>query len=728
MGSIMLSSKSLVALTAALLATTAAVSADEVFNRVASFPVELNNPDAEASSSEIITATDDGMMLVYSDSPAGGIGFVDITDAKAPKQGGFLDMDGEPTSVTIIGGKAYVAVNTSESFTEPSGKLVVVDIATKAIDGEFDLGGQPDSIAHNKDNTILAIAIENERDEDVNDGAIPQMPSGYLTIVTLAGGAVTEAGIKQVELTGLSDIAADDAEAEFVAFNDADEIAVTLQENDWIAIIDAKTGTVTGGFSAGETGVSGVDTKNDGNIDFSDDKKAVPREPDAVKWLDNDRLVVANEGDWNGGSRGFTIFNRDGSIAFDSGNALDVQAATLGHYPDQRNKKGVEPEGLEVATFGEQQYIFVAEERASLIAVYKDTGAEPEYVQSLPSGISPEGLVAIPGRNLLATANEVDLREDGGVGSHVMLYELAEGEAAYPQIVSELDADGHPIGWAALSGAVADATTPGMLYAVSDSVLYGAPAIYHIDATATPARIVDKTLITRDGQTAQKLDLEGITLDGEGGFWLASEGDTAKLTPHALFHVDAEGAIQDEIAFPAELLAGEIRSGSEGVTAIGEGDDLTLWIAIQREWKDDEKGSVKLVSYKPSTEEWGAVRYPLEAAAEGAWVGLSEITAHGDYVYIVERDNQIGAKAALKAIYRVPVSELVPAALGGDLPLVSKELVRDLVPDLQTLNGYVVDKVESLAIDVDGTGYVITDNDGVDDSSGETYFWSIGKL
>jgi hypothetical protein len=54
--------------------------------------------------------------------------------------------------------------------------------------------------------------------------------------------------------------------------------------------------------------------------------------------------------------------------------------------------------------------------------------------------------------------------------------------------------------------------------------------------------------------------------------------------------------------------------------------------------------------------------------------------------------------------------------------------VRDLVPDLKANNGYVVDKVESLAIDVNGIGYVITDNDGVDDSSGETFFWSIGTL
>jgi hypothetical protein len=40
----------------------------------------------------------------------------------------------------------------------------------------------------------------------------------------------------------------------------------------------------------------------------------------------------------------------------------------------------------------------------------------------------------------------------------------------------------------------------------------------------------------------------------------------------------------------------------------------------------------------------------------------------------------------------------------------------------------VLDKVEGFAIDVEGNGFVVSDNDGVDDSSGETMFWSIGAL
>lgn len=723
----MIAHKRLAALSAALLLSTAGVQAEQYFNRISSFAVALNTPElevgAEENSAEIITATEDGNMLVYSNALVGGVGFIDITDAAAPKAGGFVALEGGPTSVTVIGNKVLVTVDTTEDFNAPTGYMSIIDIATREIEATCDLGGQPDAIAKNHDGSLIAISMENQRDEDFGDGGLPQLPSGNITFFDVAEGGAVDCGTMRVtDITGLADIAPDDAEPEYTDFNAANELAVTLQENNHIVIINGETGEVTSHFSAGSVDLENIDASDDGRLSFSESQAGRVREPDAVQWLDNDRIVTANEGDWNGGSRGFTIFHKDGTVLYESGPSMEYIAAQLGHYPDKRSDaKGVEPEGMEVGTFGDETLIFVNQERSSLVAIYRDTGADPEYIQSLPSGVGPEGALAIPARNLYVTANETDLSVDGLAGAHVMIFERQDVDApAYPQIMSDLDEAGLPIGWAALSGAIA--TEPGKLFAVSDSAFIEA-AIYEIDATVAPARIVRKTVVTRDGVPAQKLDLEGITSDGEGGFWIASEGDAAKLTPHALFHVNADGEIEDEIAFPAALLTGEMRFGAEGIAAVGEGDDLTLWIAIQREWKDDEKGYAKLVSYKPASEEWGAVRYPLETPAAG-WVGLSEITVHGDYAYILERDNQIAENAVLKAVYRVPVSDLVPAALGGDLPVVSKELVRDLVPDLAANNGYVVDKVESLAIDADGKAYVITDNDGVDDSSGETFFWT----
>lgn len=713
------------ALTAFLLASVAApASAEQVFNRIASFPVAQNLPKGEdkATSSEIITATADGNMLIYSDAPGGTIGFIDITDAKAPKAGGSIAIDGEPNSVAAAGPKVLITIDKTEDLTKPAGQLGVIDIASKKLENTCDLGGQPDSVVVAPDGTFAAIAIENQRDEDLNDGALPQLPAGELLIVSLNNGVPACDSIKRVDVTGLATVAPEDPEPEFVNINANGEIALTLQENNHVIIIDSKTAKVTGHFTAGTVDLEGVDAKTDGSLNFSGKLTAVPREPDAVKWLGTDRLVIANEGDYKGGSRGFTIFDRSGKVLYDAGMTLEHEIARHGHFPEKRAKnKGIEPEGMEAAVFNGQQYFFVLSERGSMIAVYKDTGATPELVQLLPSGVSPEGAVAIPGRNLLASANEADLGEDGGPRSHVMLYELAEGEKAYPTLVSK-DVDGKVIGWGALSGLVGDAEKDGTFYAVSDSVYAMQPSIFTIDATKKPAEITNVLRITRNGQPAQKLDIEGIALDGKGGFWLASEGDSAKLVGHGIYNVNAKGEIKTEIGLPAELLVGESRYGLEGITTTGEGDDLTLWMAIQREWKDDPKGQVKLLSYKPKSKEWAAVRYPLEKAEKG-WVGLSEITASGDYLYIVERDNLIGDAAKLKKLFRVALRDLKPGKIGGELQVVAKEEVHDFLPDLKSAtNGYVLDKLEGFAFDKSGKAFMVTDNDGVDDSSGETLF------
>ena len=262
-----------------------------------------------------------------------------------------------------------------------------------------------------------------------------------------------------------------------------------------------------------------------------------------------------------------------------------------------------------------------------------------------------------------------------------------------------------------------------IIHAVSDGFYSDQPSIFTIDASTTPARITDVIRVTRQGRPAQNLDLEGITLDGDGGFWLASEGNTEKQIPHALYRVNAKGEIMTEIPLPAELLAVEQRFGMEGITKVGS----TLWMAIQREWRDDPANHAKLVAYNLITKQWGAVHYPKEAPAKG-WVGLSEITAYGNHVYIIERDNQIAANAAIKLLTRVPLSQMRPAPLGSKPAVVSKEIVRDLLPDLAQTKGYIQDKVEGLAIFPDGTAWVSTDNDGVDDHSGETLFWTIGRL
>lgn len=692
----------------------------EGFNRIASFPVTANLPAgmdlATETAPEIIAAA--GNTLVYTDSPLEALGFIDITDPAAPAPLGVLMLDGEPTSVGVAGSVALAGVNTSESYVAPSGHLIAVDVATQGEMARCDLPGQPDSIAIAPDASFVAIAIENERDEDLNDGILPQAPAGSVVLFDLdADGLPACDSAIIADVTGLAQVAPSDPEPEYVSINALGETVVTLQENNHLIVL-GRDGAVLSHFSAGSVDLVGIDATDErGALIFTEAQDGRKREPDAVTWIDADHFATANEGDYEGGSRGWTIFHKNGTVVWDSGVSLEQAIVQIGHYPDKRSDaKGVEPESVAFATVNGTPMVFVGAERASVVGVYDVTDpTAPVLTQLLPSGVGPEGYAVMADRGLLVTANEGDLIEDGGARAHVMIYQMQDGPVAYPHLTSE--GMETLTGWGALSGMVAQ---DGMLYAVSDSFYGYQPRIFTIDPSQTPARIMAATDVTRAGRPAQKIDLEGIATDGQGGFWLASEGRTDRLIPHALLHVGADGEIEDEIALPAALLSVEKRFGMEGVTRVGD----TLWIAIQREWQDDPKGLVKLVSYNLLTEEWGAVHYPTEPAETG-WVGLSEIVAHDGFLYLIERDNQIGAAARVKQITRVALDGLTPAPLGGALPVVEKQVVRDLMADLTATGGYVLDKVEGLAITPEGRAFVVTDNDGVDDHSGETMFFEI---
>jgi DNA-binding beta-propeller fold protein YncE len=713
----------LMGLTSVLALCAGGAMADMNFNRVASFATAANMAEGEdrmrESSAEIITATEDGMTLIYSDSPLGVIGMIDITDPANPQPKGNVALDGEPTAVSALGNTVFVGINTSESFTNPSGHLLHIDVATGEAVADCDLGGQPDSTAVAPDGSFVTVAIENERDEDAGDGRVPQMPAGWVAIIPLDGNGMMLCDQQiRADVTGLAEIAPEDPEPEFVDVSEAGEIVVTLQENNHIVVLSS-TGEVLSHFPAGAVDLEGVDlTDEQAALIFTESQPGRLREPDGIQWIDTDHFVTANEGDMDGGSRGFTVFRKDGTVVYESGPSFEHAIVQIGHYPDRRSDaKGVEPEGIEFATFGGTPYLFLLSERGSIVGVYDMTDpANPALKQLLPSGISPEGVIAIPERNLLATANEFDGIEDGAARAHVMIYEYQEAPAVYPHLTSE--GMETLTGWGAISGMVAD--SDGTIWVVNDSFYGFQPTIFHIDPSQTPARIVRAIPVTRKGRPAQLLDMEGITLDGEGNFYVVNEGRLDRGILHAINHVRADGEIAATIPFPKEIMAVERRWAAEGITKVGD----TLWIAIQREFDDDPANHVKLLAYNLETKEWGAVHYPKDAPATG-WVGLSEITAHGDHVYIIERDNQIGEAAVTKKITRVALSEMVPAPLGGPLPVVTKEEVRDLLPDLTSTGGYVLDKVEGLAILEDGTIWVSTDNDGVDDHSGETLFFPV---
>ena len=360
----------------------------------------------EDSAAEIVASN--GQVLAYTNSDKGSVDFVNISDPSNPSAIISVDVGGEPTSVAIHDGYAVAAVNTSSSFTDPSGKVVVIDMWDYKVVKEIALAGQPDAVSISPDGKFAAIAIENERDEDLNDGLIPQYPAGNVAIVTLDG------NVNYADVRGLAGIAPSDPEPEFVAINDEGEIVVTLQENNHMVVLDS-SGNVISDFSAGKIDLYDIDDTKDGYYMPVGSRQGVRREPDAVKWIDNDHFVTANEGDYKlkrrgehkrGGSRGFTIWNKDGTVVYDSGNTFERALGDAGYWNDKRaEKKGVEPESVEVM----DNLLFVGAERVDAVGVYDISDlSNPKLLQILPTGKAPEGLVAIPERRLFVTSNEKD--------------------------------------------------------------------------------------------------------------------------------------------------------------------------------------------------------------------------------------------------------------------------------------------------------------------------------
>ena len=710
-----------------------------VFKRLATFPVFNNTSIDVETVAEIIAATEDGNLLVYTDSITGNLGFVDITDAANPVPDGVVALGGEPTSVAVAGPYALVGVNTRPNFLMPSGQLTVVDLASRMIVQTFDLGGQPDSVAVSPDNQYAAIAIENERDEELGDGRPPQLPGGYLVVVKLMG--TPDLWTTQViSLTGLAPLFPTDPEPEFVAINENNIAVVTLQENNHIVLIDLATGNVVNHWSAGAVDLDAVDVVENGLIELSDTLLQVLREPDGVTWLGNDLFATADEGDLDGGSRGFTIYDMNGTVVFASGNTMEHVVARLGHYPEARpESKGNEPEGVAYGVYGDVPYLFVGSERSSVVAVYQLFSEEPrlQFVQALPAGVGPEGLLAIPARGLFVVASEVDARADT-IRSTITIYQQDGDTPSYPTIQSADRGDtGLPIPWAALSALAADRVSPTTAYTVYDS-FFTQSRVFTVDVSQTPALITSELVLQDNAGNPLNLDAEGVATRADGGFWIASEGAGSVDDPeqpvtsaNLLVEVAADGTVLNQIPLPAEVNTLQRRFGFEGVAAVGAGAAEQVYVAIQREWVDDPAGQVRIGRYTPATGAWTFFYYPLDEpiSPNGGWVGLSEIVALNETTFaVIERDNQGGSDAVIKRIYTFSIDGLTPQPQGGIFPVVAKTLVRDLPSDLMADHGPVLEKVEGLTVMADGTTWIVTDNDGVDGSSGETQLIDLGPV
>ena len=469
-----------------------------------------------------------------------------------------------------------------------------------------------------------------------------------------------------------------------------------------------------------------------------------------------------------------------GATLFGSGNSLEHLTARLGHYPESRSEnKGNEPEGIEYGEFGSERYLFVGSERSSVIFVY-DLADEvsPELVQVLPAGVAPEGLLAIPERDLFVVACEEDARDDK-IRSVMAIYERVGADSSYPAIKSADRGDGKPIPWGALSALVVDPMDDSTLYSVHDSY-YTKTRVFELDRSGHPAIITGETALSDtthvllgelqaleaslpptatddfdplaivNADLTVNLDGEGVAALPDGSFWIASEGagnlvggvsnpeDQPFRSPNALVKVDADGHIVDVALLPQAIIENQFRFGFEGVAVDeSEGTGEVLYVAFQRAWQDagDPADHVRIGRYDTATGEWTFAYYPLDTPTSpaGGWVGLSEITHVGNDTFVViERDNQANHDATIKRVYSFSTDAVTfqDDSQAGAFDVVAKHLERDLIAydDFGPTGGLVLEKLEGLAVLSDGTALIVNDNDGTDDSNGETQLLSLGTI
>lgn len=717
------------------------------FNRIATYLVCQNTSCdtsiVEEATPEIMAVTDNGRTLIYTDAAQGVIGFINITNPTAPVGLGVMQTNGRPSSVVVHGRYLLATINTSPSFVAPSGYLGIYDLnacipspSTCTALRTIDLGGQPDSIALSPTKDYAAIAVENERDEDAVvdgvEGGLPQLPAGYLVVLDVRNNNPNNWTTRTVSLTGLATVGPDDPEPEFIAINANDVAAVTLQENNHIVIVNLRTARVTNHFSAGAVTLNNVDIEENDIIQPTGTIVDSKREPDSIAWLNNTRVVTANEGEFGGGGRGYTIFNAtNGRVLAESGNELEHIAIRHGHYPEGRSEnKGTEPEGIAVARYGNTQYLFVGAERGHFVAVYEMDGVEREFVQILPTGIEPEGVLPIPGRDLLVVSSPGET----GARSMITIYQRNDDDPTYPGIVS-VNQGGLPIGWGGLTGLSGDRTNQRIAYAVHNNI-YDVPQIFTLRVDRTPVEITGVMAIT--GGTAPSYDLEGISTRQSGGYWVVSEGNSNNCNVNTLnncnilIEVAADGTVMQERIMPAAVLAKQQGSaGFEGVVSVGAGAAERVYIPIQRTWRNEPAGLTRIAIYSPTENVWRYVYYPLDAPTSpaGGTVNLGEITSLGNNRFaVIERDDIAGPDARIKKIYSFSLAGITPVEEGaGPIPVVAKTLETDLLPRLQAPKGWVTEKPVGFTVARDGNAYVVTDNDGLDDALGETLFLKLGR-
>ncbi|WP_459502442.1 choice-of-anchor I domain-containing protein [Bacillus sp. C1] len=401
---------------------------DTKINRIAAFQM----PNGKA---EITASTPDGNTLVVTEADLGQIQILSIADLENIKVLGNVSFkevhsEAEVTSVTVTpnGKYALASFRTGDNLYHANkGQVAVVDLASQRVVKSYEVGVGPDSVALTADGKTLIICNEDEENDPNDENEVNMKKTkrpGSISMITFPDGDVTRG--EHVELpihmnnVGNGAIYEHDPQPEYVAISPkGDKAAVTLQENNAIAIVDIAGERIENIFGLGTT-THKADLQKDGTISFQDEITA-RLEPDGVTWDPSGRfLVTANEGDLSknelkdgvkSGGRNITVWSQEGSLVYDSMNLIDEKIAVAGLYPDNRSEnRGSEVENVATGKIKDSPILAMAAERANAVLFFDMTiPMFPVYIGLAPSaGAAPEGIHKVNGRDVFVSADEGD--------------------------------------------------------------------------------------------------------------------------------------------------------------------------------------------------------------------------------------------------------------------------------------------------------------------------------
>ena len=309
-----------------LVSSSTSAQAASTFNRIATFEV-TSNPGSGIA--EIVAAADSGQTLIYTDAEAGLIGFVDISDPTAPAAGGTLVTGGSPTSVAIAGSRALVAVDDTVTegdgtFGPHAGRLLVVDLPTRTVVRTSTRADSPTRSRWRRAGSSPSVAIENQRDEAVAGGVMPHIPAngaersepGFVTIVNLAG-APAGWTVRNVEPHGPG--------RDEVQYRPRARVRRHQRQRDGRGQPPgeqpprrhrAPLGGRHPPLERGQRGRPGRRHLGDAARHRVQGTSASPGSRTRSAWIQNGgRILTADEGDYEGGSRSFTLFDLNTLVA-----------------------------------------------------------------------------------------------------------------------------------------------------------------------------------------------------------------------------------------------------------------------------------------------------------------------------------------------------------------------------------------------------------------------------